>query len=254
MDSEASTRGLDAAWATAVAAAHRAGVRLVEVIDPTQADGRIFRAFHGEEPNGMSVASLEPGSDGEASLRSHVDAAIDDPESEVAMALRWRQRAWCLERGIARVRWTFDPLVRSDAVVSLVELGARAVGYREDTDGLEVDWELTAPRTEAAAAGRAAAPDVAALRRAGAQPALTADPSGAPVMTPTVAARRLVQVPEAIEAIRATDQDLARSWTTAIRAALGEPLGAGFRISGMTRDGWYVLAADRQVAELADRR
>ena len=279
-------RGADAARATAVAAADRAGVRIVEVLDGPRmrdaahvvavlgergtgspplvdpealldvspAGGLVFVAFRDDEPVGVTVASLEPGSDGEPSLRSHVSGAIDDPAGAVATALRWHQRAWCLEQGIVRVRWTFDPLVRSDAVASLVELGARAVGYLDNADLLAVDWELTAPRVEAAAAGRAAAPDVAALRRAGAQPAVTADPSGAPVVTPTAVERRLVQIPDDIGAIRATDPELARSWTMAIRTALSEPLQTGFRVSGMTRDGWYVLAADRQVAELADRR
>jgi predicted GNAT superfamily acetyltransferase len=152
-------------------------------------------------------------------------------------------------------------------VLNLVVLGAQAIAYEQDvygrmhdarnagapTDRLVVDWVLTAPRVLAAASGRAATPDVDALRRAGAEALLTVGADERPAVTEVTAPRQLVQVPEDIEGLRADDAELATAWATAVRGTLGERLRAGFRVSGCTRDGWYVLTADRGTEELARR-
>ncbi len=86
-------------------------------------------------------------------------------------------------RGIDEVRWTFDPLIRRNVAFNLVRLGAQVDRYLEDAYGPMPDvrnaglpdrparrrWSLAAPRVAAAAAGRAASPDVDALRRSGAE-------------------------------------------------------------------------------------
>jgi predicted GNAT superfamily acetyltransferase len=190
---------------------------------------------------------------------------VDAERRGVGRALKWHQRAWSLRRGITRVRWTFDPLVRRNAVLNLQVLGARANAYQQDvygrmqdarnagvpTDRLVVDWDLGAARVEVAAAGRTAEPDLAALRRAGAQAALTVADDGSPHLAATDAPRRLVQVPADIERLRHEDPDTAATWGAAIRVALGEAIDHGFRITGFTRDGWYVLGRDRGVQELS---
>ena len=73
--------------------------------------------------------------------------------------LKFRQRDWCLERGITAMRWTFDPLQLNNAHLNLHKLGAVGVAYHEDhygtlggingnlpSDRLTVQWELTTPR------------------------------------------------------------------------------------------------------------
>lgn len=73
--------------------------------------------------------------------------------------LKWFQRAWCLERGIARVRWTFDPLRAANAKLNIAKLGAVAQTYLEDyygpltginagapTDRVLAEWQLNDPR------------------------------------------------------------------------------------------------------------
>jgi predicted GNAT superfamily acetyltransferase len=79
--------------------------------------------------------------------------------SGVGMALKLAQRADCLEHGIAEMRWTFDPVLRTNAHFNLVRLGATAVAFlphcygdRRDafntgdtTDRVEVSWRLDAP-------------------------------------------------------------------------------------------------------------
>jgi predicted GNAT superfamily acetyltransferase len=205
---------------------------------------------------------------GQRFLHSHVTGVhADEVGTGIGRALKWYQRLWCMERGIDEVRWTFDPLVRRNAVLNLVLLGARATAYELDvygpmddqrnaglpTDRLVASWELSAPRTQAAAKGRAAAPDVDALVRAGAEPLLVAE-DDEPQVRSTSVARRLVQVPADIESIRARDRDLGAAWANAVRATLGAAMREGARVTGITRDGWYVLAPPAGVSELADVR
>jgi predicted GNAT superfamily acetyltransferase len=231
------------------------------------AGGQVSGAIRDEQLLGATAAFLGRNDEGELFLHSHVTGVRGAGGRGVGQALKWHQRAWALERGIGRVRWTFDPLIRRNAVFNLVVLGAQAVAYEQDvygrmhdarnagapTDRLVVDWVLTAPRVLAAASGRAATPDVDALRRAGAEALLTVGGDGRPEVTEVTVPRQLVQVPEDIEALRADDAELATAWATAVRGTLGERLRAGFRVSGCTRDGWYVLTADRGTEELARR-
>ena len=205
---------------------------------------------------------------GQPFVHSHVTGVL--PEAAgcgIGRALKWYQRWWCLERGIEQVRWTFDPLVRRNAVFNLLALGAQAVAYERDvygamddtvnaglpTDRLLAVWDLASPRTRAAAEGRGAAPDLDGLRHAGADAWLAVGDDGTPQLTPTDASRRLVQVPPDIEGLRQRDRAAATTWADAIRQTLGAAMAAGERISGVTRDGWYVLARPGGVTELADR-
>lgn len=76
----------------------------------------------------------------------------------VGFALKLAQRAHCLEHGVAEMRWTFDPMLMSNARFNLGRLGATAVSFIEHcygdrrdafntgerTDRLEVSWRLDA--------------------------------------------------------------------------------------------------------------
>lgn len=290
---------LEEAWRTAAAAAERAGVRISDVHDPAAATqaAALFDRVWGRSADAASILAPEAllaiahaggqvtiatddagdlvGAtaafvgldDGVVLLHSHVTGVEAATEARgIGRALKWYQRAWCLQRGIGLVRWTFDPAIRRNAVINLIHLGAGIAGYEHDvygsmpdarnaslpTDRLVVAWDLTAPRVRAAASGRAAAPDADALRRTGAEATLDVGPDGGPVVAASTAARRLVRIPQDIEALRATDIDTAAAWSSALRDHLGEPIRAGFRVSGFTRDGWYVLTGDRRVAELKD--
>jgi predicted GNAT superfamily acetyltransferase len=291
----------DEPTATAAAAAERARVRTVPVHAPSamrevarlfdhvwgrdpasgtilapealtaivHAGGQVSAALRDDRLVGATAAFVGRADDGEVFLHSHVTGVVTGAEgSGIGRALKWHQRAWALQRDIGRVRWTFDPLIRRNAVLNLVVLGAQVADYHEDvygrmhdarnagepTDRLVVDWVLTAPRVRAAAAGRAAEPDVHALRRAGAEDLLRVGAAGGPEPALAVGPRQLVQVPPDIEQLRARDPDAASAWGAAVRGSLGERVRAGYRVSGFTRDGWYVLTADRATEELAGRR
>ncbi len=59
--------------------------------------------------------------------------------------LKWFQRAWCLERGISTVRWTFDPLRAPNAKLNIAKLGAVAGTYLEDYYGALTGINAGAP-------------------------------------------------------------------------------------------------------------
>ncbi|MTV27768.1 GNAT family N-acetyltransferase [Nitriliruptoraceae bacterium ZYF776] len=224
----------------------------------THAGGQVTGAFRDGSLVGATAAFLGRHDDGRSFLHSHVTGVLDDATTRgVGAALKWHQRAWCLARDLGEVRWTFDPLIRRNVAFNLVRLGAQVVAYRDDaygrmpdarnagqpTDRFVASWQLTSPRVAAAAAGRAASPDVEALRRAGAEVALDELADGSPHLTVTAAARRLVRLPQDVERLRVTDPDLALAWAAAVRSAVGDAVRGGARVTGATRDGWLVLAA-----------
>ncbi len=205
---------------------------------------------------------------GQVFLHSHVTGVVADAVGRgIGKAMKWYQRSWALERDIEQVRWTFDPLVRRNVVLNLAVLASGVSGYLVDrygpmadarnrglpTDRLEARWDLTAPRVRAAAGGRVATPDPDALRSAGAEVALDVGADEQPVRHDTSAPRRLVRIPADIESLRERDHATAAAWGEAIRVTLQPALDAGARITGVTRDGWYVLAERGGVTELAHR-
>lgn len=101
-------------------------------------------------------------------LHSHMNAV--DPAARgrgIGLALKLRQRAICLEHGVSEVRWTYDPLIRRNARMNLVRLGAEVIAFHPDfygrlddaitgtdrSDRFEVRWRLDSPRTARALAG-----------------------------------------------------------------------------------------------------
>jgi predicted GNAT superfamily acetyltransferase len=264
---EAASRLLDRVWGRDAAAGavmpHEALTAL------SHAGGQVTGAFRGDELVGATAAFVGVFPDGEIRLHSHITGVVPEATGAgVGFALKLHQRAWCLHRGIPRVRWTFDPLVRRNAVFNLVGLGARAIAFERNvygpmadarnaglpTDRLVADWELESPRVRAALTRRAAAPDIAAVRRGGAHPALEVGPGGHPLRHDTGAPRRLVQIPTDIESLRREDLGLATAWAEAVREELGGAMDAGFRLTGVSRDGWYLLAAGDRTHELTDPR
>jgi predicted GNAT superfamily acetyltransferase len=158
-------------------------------------------------------------------LHSHVTAVTPAARGAgVGRALKAHQRSWALARGITRITWTFDPLVRRNAHFDLAVLGARPTAYLVDfygamTDGLngtdpsdrlEVCWHLT-------------------------------DPPPAPSAGPGAGTRTEVPLPADIEALRRTDPAAATAWRYRLREALAPALDRGATIVGIAREGGYLL-------------
>jgi len=124
-------------------------------------------------------------------LHSHMNAVAPAARGHgIGLALKLRQRAICLEHGVDEIRWTFDPLIRRNAHMNLVRLGAEVAAYLPEfygvlgddisgadrSDRFEVRWRLDSPRVRRALAagvptrwsgstGFALVPDFEALRR-----------------------------------------------------------------------------------------
>lgn len=69
-------------------------------------------------------------------LHSHMVAVVERGRQRgVGRALKWFQRAWCLERGMRWVTWTFDPLQARNAHLNLNHLGVVCRDYLVDFYG-----------------------------------------------------------------------------------------------------------------------
>ena len=149
-------RGPDRSMLQAIA--HAGGTLLVAVPQPPAEGAGIL---------GAALGFL--GWEGGMHLHSHMNA-VDPAERGrgIGLALKLRQRAICLEHGIDEVRWTYDPLIRRNAHMNLVRLGAEVVAYHPDfygrlddritgadhSDRFEVRWRLESSRTARALAGQ----------------------------------------------------------------------------------------------------
>ncbi|WP_432837210.1 GNAT family N-acetyltransferase [Dactylosporangium sp. CA-092794] len=213
-------------------------------------------AYRGEALVGTAIGFFGRGGDAGAAgwhLHSHLAGVERGGHGQgVGFALKLHQRAWTLARGVPEVHWTYDPLIRRNAYFNLQKLGADAAEYLPEfydamTDGINsgdlsdrilVVWRLAGARAEAAAAGRLAEADLT-----GAVAAVSPSPDGTEPVAHAVAAAgvRTVAVPADAEDLRLRDPGAALRWRHAVRDAILDGLAAGLRVTGISRDGRYLL-------------
>ncbi|MEV8630031.1 GNAT family N-acetyltransferase [Streptosporangium sp. NPDC051023] len=177
-------------------------------------------------------------------LHSHIAGVASHAQGRgIGLALKEHQRAWAAERGLNAISWTFDPLVRRNAYFNLDRLGATAVEYLPNfygpmsdgindgdvSDRLFVTWPVTPARV----------PAVEPETLAAAVPIL--EETGVPRHGGGAPSLRCATPPD-IERLREDDPEAARRWRAALGDALGGALADGYRITGFTRSGWYLLA------------
>jgi predicted GNAT superfamily acetyltransferase len=191
------------------------------------------------------------------SLHSHIAGVLPAGSGRhIGFALKLDQRAWALGHGLDTINWTYDPLVRRNGFFNLGKLGALPTEYLVDfygelndtinagqgSDRLVATWRLRSPRAVAACAGMVAAPDLESLLAAGAHIAVD-ELDGVPVGSrpPAGTTVALVRVPVDIETLRARDPAAGVRWRTVVRDELGGLIQAGWRVTAMSRSGWYVV-------------
>lgn len=221
----------------------------------THAGGYVAGAFDGADLVGACVAFLAAG----GALHSHVTGAV---RPGAGFALKLHQRAWALDRGLGRVTWTFDPLVRRNAYFNLAKLAARPEEYLPDFYGAMADavnagdesdrvlavWRLDEPRVARACAGLPYRPPgadgaIAVLADRDGRPLVPRTPApGTSTETSTGAGAPalLVAVPADVEALRRRDPGTAKAWRYAVRDVLGGLMAEGARVTGFA-DGCYVV-------------
>lgn len=191
-------------------------------------------------------------------LHSHMASTIPGlSDRGIGTALKLHQRAWALDHGIDRVEWTFDPLVRRNARVNLVKLGATATAYLVDfygrmddalnagepSDRLVARWDLASARVVAAMSGVRDLRSREEWLADGAEDALVLERGDEPRIVPSSARTTLVALPGDIIDIRRTDGALARAWRLAVREALAPVQAGEAHVVGLTSDGCYVVEA-----------
>lgn len=189
-------------------------------------------------------------------LHSHV-TGVDTARAlpGTGSALKAHQRVWCLQRAITAVRWTVDPLQARNARLNIGRLGADWVGFVPDyygdlRDGLNADvgsdrlllqWDLTRLAADRDAERAAAA----AATTQGEGTVLARGAAGEPVAGPVPTAYGRLEIPADIDALRATDPDLARQWREALRTLLPGLISSGRRVIDFDEGGAYVVAPGR---------
>lgn len=174
-----------------------------------------------DDPVGFALGWL--GWDGGVHFHSHqVGVRAGIRGGGVGVALKFAQRALCLERGIDEMRWTFDPMLMSNARFNLVRLGARVVAFlphcygdRRDafntgdrTDRVEVSWHLPVP-------------------------------VGGHTMVPTDGAT-MIEVPSDYPALRADHPDEAMAARHRVGAAFADAMARGATVLGVSEEGYVI--------------
>ncbi|MEV0821066.1 GNAT family N-acetyltransferase [Nonomuraea rubra] len=209
-------------------------------------------AFAGDALVGASVGFLASGE----ALHSHVTGAVVG--KGVGYALKLHQRDWCRERRLARITWTFDPLVRRNAHFNLVKLGARPEAYLTEFYGAMADainegdasdrllavWRVTGEQDEEDEEEKADLGQAYPLvREADDGGPMTAEARERGPLSGDAGRRRvlLVGTPRDVERLRREDAGKAMAWRMAVREALGGAMAAGARVAGFTERGEYVV-------------
>jgi predicted GNAT superfamily acetyltransferase len=184
--------------------------------------------------------------DGKHVLHSHVTATH---KPGTGYALKMHQRDWALAHDINFITWTFDPLVRRNAVLNLVKLGATAVEYAPNFYGTMTDainagdesdrvvalWDLNAPAPDHSDDAQR---HTAVLNNNG-QPEFHGLIDGI---------ENVIHLPEDIEGMRSTQDPRVAEWRLAVRSALYPALNERWRITGMLNREAYVLTPPKESA------
>ncbi len=195
-------------------------------------------ALLGSAP-GASVGSL---------LHSHVAAVRAGGPRGTGTALKLHQRAWCAERGIGVVAWTYDPLIARNAWFNLGRLGAHVQDYLVDFYGPMDDGLNAGEESDRLLVHWPVEPEVVVPPAEPERPhaALVVGDGGLPRTDPHVpvdADAVTLAVPADVEALRAdaASRGTASRWRAAFRDAYADLHEQGWRVRGFVRDGHYVL-------------
>jgi predicted GNAT superfamily acetyltransferase len=202
--------------------------------------GQVLVAFRGEEVVGTQVGVLGL-SEGKPALHSHITGVLPEVQHHgVGFLLKKAQRDWCLERGIERITWTFDPMVARNAYFNLVKLGAVAERFHRNyygemddafnrgdrSDRIEVGWALRSDRVRRALGEM---PENDRPAEADHRFLVTTE-QGEPVSEAVDGTddRVAVEVPPEYHRLRDTDTGLAHRWRDAVADALEAAFAKGY--------------------------
>ena len=203
------------------------------------AGGYASAAYRNGRPIGAAIAFVgrhrELDGSWQMHLHSHMAAVLPEARDQgVGVAVKFHQRLWAISQGIPSVVWTFDPLVRRNARLNLIKLGAWARGYEvnfygempdalnagDESDRMFAWWDVASRQANLAGQGLLT----------------TIDPDSIPNAV-------IVDLPDDIVRLRVTDPAGAREWRLTVRSRITNALAAGQTILGISASGGYVLGS-----------
>lgn len=185
------------------------------------AGGYIAGAFDDDRMVGCSFGILAKHGQ-QWCLHSHITGVVPELQnSGLGARLKFHQRDWARDKGLAAITWTFDPLVRRNGWFNLQRLGARAIEYHVnfygalnddingsgETDRLLAWWDVVPTPTKDFGSG---------------EPSIT------------------IPTPDDIVTLRRLDPTAAHEWRLSMRDRLG-PLLTAHDVVGMNNNGDYIL-------------
>ena len=186
--------------------------------------GQVLGAFRSKELVGFTMA-IAGWRNRKPFLHSHMTAVLEPYRDQgIGKRLKLFQREDALERGIALVEWTFDPLVAKNAYFNMMRLGAIARRYVPNaygvttsplhgalpTDRLVAEWHLRSTRVRRILADRRASP---ALSKKAVR----------------------IAIPAAIEDLKMTDSVEAAHLQNAVRAQFTQWFAKGYAATAVER-------------------
>ena len=161
----------------------------------------------------------------------------------IGAALKWFQRAWCLQRGIRFVEWTVDPLRMPNADLNARILGATTFTYLLDyygtmlgidaglpSDRFLMHWDLASPRVSALAA--ATPPDTGFAGLPVANQVIDGTPSA--LRLDLDAPALLAHIPANFVRMAAQDRPCAATWREHTRQLFSTYFARGYAVRGFS--------------------
>jgi predicted GNAT superfamily acetyltransferase len=137
--------------------------------------------------------------------------------------LKWFQRDWCLERGLTKVRWTYDPLRAINAGLNIGVLGAVADEYFINYYGEMPGMNAGLPSDRIMAVWHLDSQRVTALDQ------------GIEETANTYTELERLQIPKDIDALLFQNPDAALAERLRVRDAMMGYFADGYRIVGFDR-------------------
>jgi predicted GNAT superfamily acetyltransferase len=182
-------------------------------------------AFIGNDCVGAAFAF--PATTGGLHLHSHMTAVLDKYRDRgVGYLLKIDQWHWAKKNNYKEITWTFDPLVRRNAKLNLLKLGADIASYHPNFYGDMPDALNAGDESDRVLASWKVIGDKPVSRNEIVEP-LTSD--------------ILIAIPEDIVAIRERDLVENLKWRHKVREQFVDVLAKGAKVIGFSQNSEYVV-------------
>ena len=217
-----------------------------ELFIPMQHEGGLVAGAFAENGEMIGLVFGFPCSE-QGVMHSQLVATLKEWRSHgIGTQLKWYQRAWCLEHGYQKMRWTVDPLRAANAELNIRKLGGTCCTYYENyygpmlgidagapSDRLLLEWDMTSDRVNGRAQGTPA--DVGFPQAGAAIQVIDGEP--AKTRLDLQEEQVLIRIPDDFVSLAAGDAQLANRWRLHTRELFEHYFAHGYQITEFTRLG-----------------